>query len=136
MPDAPFIPSPQTIADYPVLPELTPNTTSLAARAARPGVLKRLEDDSPLEGELHPLIPSPHTLADYPALRELTPHTTYPADRAGRRVVLKRLEDDCLLEGELHPLIRDRLSRVRELAHVGVANLLAVELDGDAAYLV
>src|SRR5688572_3762987 len=83
-----------------------------------------------------PFIPSPQTIADYPVLRELTPNTTYLADRAGRRVVLKRLEDDCLLEGELHPLIHDRLSRVRELAHVGVANLLAVELGSGAAYLV
>src|SRR5688572_29974132 len=83
-----------------------------------------------------PFIPSPQTIADYPVLRELTPNTTYLADRAGRRVVLKRLEDDCLLGGELHPLIHDRLSRVRELAHVGVANLLGVEADDGQAYLV
>ena len=58
------------------------------------------------------------------------------AEGGGRRVVLKRLEDDCLLGGELHPLIHDRLSRVRELAHVGVANLLGVEADDGQAYLV
>jgi serine/threonine protein kinase len=83
-----------------------------------------------------PFISSPQQIAGHPVLRELTPGTTYLADRTGRRVVLKRLQDDCLLEGELHPLIHDRLSRVRELAHVGVANLLAVEPDGNDAYLV
>jgi hypothetical protein len=53
------------------------------------------------------------------------------ADPARRRVVLKPLDEDCLLKGNLHPLIKDRLGRVRELAHLGVANLLGVErLDG------
>jgi hypothetical protein len=60
----------------------------------------------------------------------------------GRRVVLKRLDPDCLLGGgtKLHPSIRDRLARVRELAHARVANLHGVERDpafiDGAAYLV
>jgi serine/threonine protein kinase len=60
----------------------------------------------------------------------------------GRRVVLKALEEDCLLktsknnEGAFHPNIRERLSRVRELAHVGVANLYGVERDAGRAWAV
>jgi hypothetical protein len=42
-------------------------------------------------------------------------------------VVYKALDEDCLLRGQLHPMVRDRLGRVRELAHVGVATLLGVE---------
>ena len=45
----------------------------------------------------------------------------------GRKVVLKPLEEDCLLRGRLHPSIAERLARVRDLAHPGVANLLGVE---------
>lgn len=55
---------------------------------------------------------------------------------AGRRVVLKTLDDDCLWKGQLHPSIKDRLGRVRELAHTGVANLYGVERDGSLVYMV
>ena len=48
----------------------------------------------------------------------------------GRGVVLKKMDEDCLLRGQLHPSIRERLSRVRELAHGGVANLYGVARDG------
>jgi hypothetical protein len=54
----------------------------------------------------------------------------------GRRVVLKVVESDCLMGEQLHPMIRDRLGRVRELAHVRVANLLGVERCGEQVYLV
>jgi serine/threonine protein kinase len=58
----------------------------------------------------------------------------------GRRVVLKRLDPDCLLRSganpKLHPTIRDRLLRVRELAHARVANLYGVEHDQGIVYLV
>ena len=54
----------------------------------------------------------------------------------GRQVVLKTLDEDCLWKGQLHPNIRDRLARVRELAHSGVANLYGVERDGPLTYLV
>ena len=40
------------------------------------------------------------------------------------------MDHDCLLRGQLHPSIRERLSRVRELAHGGVANLYGVGRDG------
>ena len=58
----------------------------------------------------------------------------------GRRVVLKRLDPDCLLRSDanpkLHATIRDRLARVRELAHARVANLYGVEHDRGIVYLV
>lgn len=54
----------------------------------------------------------------------------------GRGVTVKRMEDDCLLKGQLHPAVRDRLGRVREIAHGGVANLFGVERDAGAAWLV
>ena len=54
----------------------------------------------------------------------------------GRGVVLKKLDGECLLGGVLHPSIRERLSRVRELAHGGVANLHGVGRDADCAYLI
>lgn len=73
--------------------------------------------------------------------RELSPHMSYLAVApTGRHVVLKRADEDCLVSSEggaqLHPMIRDRLGRVRELAHFGVANLYTVERAGDGAYLV
>ena len=40
-----------------------------------------------------------------------------------------------MLRGSLHPSVRDRLTRVRELAHGSVANLFGVEREGDVAYL-
>jgi hypothetical protein len=54
----------------------------------------------------------------------------------GRGVTLKRMEDDCILKGQLHPAVKERLERVREIAHGGVANLFGVERDGGAAWLV
>ena len=54
----------------------------------------------------------------------------------GRGVTLRRLEDDCILKGQLHPAVKERLERVREIAHGGVANLFGVERDGGAAWLV
>lgn len=53
-----------------------------------------------------------------------------------RKMVLKTLDEDCLWKGQLHPNIKDRLGRVRELAHPGVANLYGVERDADLIYMV
>ena len=50
-------------------------------------------------------------------------------------MVLKTLDEDCLWKGQLHPNIKDRLARVRELAHSGVANLYGVERDADLIYM-
>jgi hypothetical protein len=77
------------------------------------------------------------TLGDYRIDRALTPDKTFLATSPnGRRVVLKMLEDDCLLDTHLHPLIKDRLARVRELAHLGVATLLSVERADGQAFVV
>src|SRR5687767_7624906 len=52
----------------------------------------------------------------------------------GRGVVLRRMPAECVVEGQLHPLIKERLTRVREIAHAGIANLHGVgrETDGSA----
>jgi len=51
-------------------------------------------------------------------------------------VILKKLEDDCLHRAQLHPSIRDRLARVRELAHARIATLRSVERYEGSACLV
>ena len=76
-------------------------------------------------------------LGDFRVTGELYENQTYLASTdGGRQVVLKILEADCLLKNQLHPSVRDRLARVRELPHVGVANLLGVERDGGRTFLV
>jgi hypothetical protein len=76
-------------------------------------------------------------LSGYELMRELAPGRTWLArDGRGEVVVLKRLDPDCLRRGRLHVAIQDRLARVRELAHVGVAQLLAVERDGEDGWMV
>jgi serine/threonine protein kinase len=77
-----------------------------------------------------PKIPAlpPDDIGDYRISRALTPDQTYLALAPGdRQVIVKIMTDDCLLRGQLHPSIRDRLARVRELAHRNVANLFGVE---------
>ena len=55
----------------------------------------------------------------------------------GRLLILKTLPEECLPGGQLHPSVRDRLMRVKELAHRQVANFIGVERqDGGKAYLV
>lgn len=79
----------------------------------------------------------PAEICGYSVLRALTAEQSYLArGPGGRRVVLKRLDDDCLLGNQLHPSIKERLARVRELAHGGVANLHGVAREGDAAWLI
>jgi hypothetical protein len=87
--------------------------------------------------------PLPDELAGHRVLSELpaAPGATGPSylalSPAGRLVVLKALDDDCLHRGQLHPAIKQRLARVRELAHAGVANLHSVEREpGGRPYLV
>jgi serine/threonine protein kinase len=75
-------------------------------------------------------------IGDYRVERELAAGTFLATESSGRRVVLKMLEADCLLKRQLHPMIHDRLARVRELAHLGVANLHGVERDGERAFCV
>lgn len=79
----------------------------------------------------------PTELCGYPVTRQLTEGQSYLASGpGGRPVVLKRVDEDCLLRGTLHPNVRDRLSRIRELAHGGVANLHGAAREGEAAYLI
>lgn len=87
--------------------------------------------------EISAAAPTPAEVCGYPVVQTLTPGQTYLAiGPGGRGLVLKRMDEDCLLHGTLHPSIRERLSRVRELAHVGVANLHGVAREGNAAYLI
>src|SRR5687768_2754204 len=74
--------------------------------------------------------------SDYRIEKELGASSSLAMAAGGRRVVLKTLDADCLLKGQLHPMIKDRLGRVRELAHLGVANLHGAERDGERAFLV
>jgi len=79
----------------------------------------------------------PAEICGYTVHSPLTPGQSYLAiGPGGRGIVLKKLDPDCLLGGLLHPSIRERLLRVRELAHGGVANLHGVGRDGEYAYLI
>jgi hypothetical protein len=74
-----------------------------------------------------PTSSQPAELCGYSVVETLAPDATYLAiGPGGRGVTLKKLDPDCLYRGLLHPDVHDRLSRVRELAHVGVANLFGV----------
>lgn len=79
----------------------------------------------------------PSEIGGYAITRALHSNKSYLAlAPGGRKVVLKMLQSDCMLRGQLHPSIRDRLGRVRELAHRGVANLHGVERSPSGIYLV
>jgi hypothetical protein len=75
-------------------------------------------------------------IGGYEVVRTLAPDQSWLAAAGGRVVVLKALDEDCLWKGQLHPNVKDRLERVRELAHAGVANLYGVERDEGLTYLV
>lgn len=80
---------------------------------------------------------TPAELCGYAVVQTLAEESSYLAiGPGGRGVVLKKLEADCLHGSLLHPDVRDRLSRVRELAHAGVANLFGVGKDRDAAWMI
>jgi hypothetical protein len=84
-----------------------------------------------------PSTPAPAELCGYAVVDTLADGASYLAiGPGGRGVVLKRLEADCLHGSLLHPDVRDRLSRVRELAHAGVANLFGVGKSGNDAWLI
>ena len=70
----------------------------------------------------------PERVCGYRVRGVLTEGVSFLAEgEGGRLVVLKRVDDDCMLGKGLHPSIVDRLGRVREVAHPGVANLIGVE---------
>jgi hypothetical protein len=76
------------------------------------------------------------SIGQYRILRTLRPGRSFLAQGQGRPVIIKLLDGECLVHGRLHPNIHDRLARVRELAHIGVANLHGVERDGELAFAV
>jgi hypothetical protein len=79
----------------------------------------------------------PAELSGYAVVETLTPGACYLAiGPGGRGVALKKLDPDCLLGRLLHPDVRDRMSRVRELAHTGVANFYGVGKEVDEAWLI
>src|SRR5258706_7724186 len=82
------------------------------------------------------LASGPSEIGGYRIIQTISEQSWIAVVAGGRRVVLKVLDEDCLWKGQLHPNVRDRLARVRELAHVGVANLYGVERDGGLTYLV
>src|SRR3954471_3414552 len=81
--------------------------------------------------------PFPDSICGYPIIAGLASSQANESDflgpgfqakgPGGRSVVLKPLDRDCLLPSGLHPSIKERLSRVRELALGSVANLYGVE---------
>lgn len=80
---------------------------------------------------------SPLQICDYPIDSALSEKGCYLAiGPGGRGVVVKRMEDDCILKGQLHPAVKERLGRVREIAHGGVANLFGVERDAGEPWLI
>lgn len=82
-------------------------------------------------------IEQPAELCGYAVKRALSAGQSYlAAGPGGRRVVLKRVDADCMLGNQLHPSIKERLARVRELAHGGVANLHGVARESDSAWLI
>jgi serine/threonine protein kinase len=80
--------------------------------------------------------PQSDDIAGYKVVRQLG-ESSYLCLAPGERcVVLKPLDPDCLIKGQLHPSIKERLARIRELAHGGVANLYGVERTDETAWLV
>jgi len=75
-------------------------------------------------------------IGQYAVERELSPGRSFLARGPAGFVVIKLLDPECLVHGRLHPSIHDRLARVRELAHMGVANLHGVERDGPRVFAV
>jgi serine/threonine protein kinase len=80
---------------------------------------------------------SPAELCGYAVASTLSENKSYLSiGPGGRGLVLKKLDEECLVRSLLHPNIRERLCRVRELPHGGIANLHGVGRDHDAAYLI
>ena len=80
----------------------------------------------------HPVQSSPlppEAIGDYRIVSALSNTALRALGPGDKQVVLKIIPPDCLQRGNLHPNIHARLSRVRELAHPGVANLHSVERD-------
>lgn len=86
-----------------------------------------------------PAQPPPGTqeICGYPVQSWLAPdRTALCAGDSGRLLVLQRLPQECLQGAQLHGSVRDRLTRVKELAHRQVASFIGVERDRGDAWLV
>jgi hypothetical protein len=112
-------------------------TTDPTTAAATPSP----EAPSPPEAVTAPALepspqPTPQELCGYAVASTLssTGNSYLGIGPGGRGVVLRRLPPECVVENQLHPLIKERLTRVREIAHAGIANLHGVgrEADGSA----
>jgi serine/threonine protein kinase len=80
---------------------------------------------------------APAELCGYSVAATLAAAKTYLAiGPCGRGLVLKKLDEECLLRGQLHPNIRERLTRVREVPHGGIANLHGIGADPHGPYLI
>ncbi len=79
---------------------------------------------------------APQEIGDYRIVARLGEATLHAIGAGGRAVVLKQIDPTCLLGNQLHSQIRDRLNAIRGLAHPQVANLYAVERDGDFVFAV
>ena len=91
------------------------------------------DSEAPIAGAF----PVPDEICGYTVDSALTAGESFLAiGPGGRGVVLKKMDPDCLLGGLLHPSIRERLCRIRELAHGAVANLHGVGREGAEAFLV
>ncbi|HEV7301199.1 MAG TPA: protein kinase [Tepidisphaeraceae bacterium] len=82
------------------------------------------------------LATTPDEIAGYRVVRRLGESSYLCLAPGDRHVVLKGLDPDCIIKGQLHPSVKERLARVRELAHAGVTNLYSVERDDGAVWLV
>src|SRR4051812_7046542 len=86
--------------------------------------------------------PMPDDIGGYEVLEQLgqAGESALALAPGNQRVVVKLLDPSCLPRPapnpKLRPAIRDRLARVRELAHAGVANLYGVEHAAGRVYLV
>jgi len=78
----------------------------------------------------------PECIGDYRIISALSATAFRALGPGDRAVILKLFPADCMQRGQLHPNIHARLSRVRELAHPGVANLHSVERDGNYVFAV
>lgn len=74
----------------------------------------------------------PEHLAGCQVTNALSDKAYRALDPSGRSLVLKRVPLDCLQGEKFHPAVHQRLLRIQELAHPGVANLHGVERDGSA----
>ncbi len=84
-----------------------------------------------------PTPPGAQQICGYPVQSYLAPgRTALCAGDGGRLLVLQPLPQECLQGAQLHASVRQRLTRVKELAHRQVATFIGVQRDRDDTWLV